>query len=1003
MADELRVEQLLDEIMDSERTPEEVCREFPELLPEVRKRWRQICATNAELNALFPTQGPEAGAEAPASLNLGTDLPRIPGYEVEAVLGRGGMGVVYKARHLRLKRPVAVKMLLAGAYADPQERARFQREAEAIAGLRHANVVQVYDVGDHEGRPYFTMEFVEGGGLDQKLAGTPQPAREAAALVATLAEAVEVAHQGGIVHRDLKPANVLLTADGTPKISDFGLARRLEGEAGLTQSGVIVGTPSYMAPEQAQGKTLAMGPAVDVYALGAILYEMLTGRPPFRGETASDTVFQVIYQEPVSPSRWNAKVPRDLETICLKCLHKDPQRRYVSAAALGEDLRRFLQGEAIAARPEGWRERLVRWLRRRPALVVAVMGILLLAVTLSGGGLWVRSERAAKGRAQEQLDRLDQESREQAFATRLDAIHLNRAAVVGGRYYRKPNKTRADREYEAAFREAGFGEVHDDPEVVGARVRASKIRASLVAALDDWTYCAAEAEDQRRQGWLLEVARRADLDPMGTRQRLRDPAAWKDRTALTELTASALATKASVELLVALGERLQDVGGNAIPFLKAVQQEYPGDFWANYTLGTALMAKNPKETIRFYQAALALRPGAVIVYNGLGWALMASDQLDEAIDRFQQALRIEPEFAMAHTNLGVALDAKGQRDEAIEHFQKAIAIDPKLATAHYDLGIALHTKGRKDEAIEHFQQAIVLDPTFPEAHNELGISLAEVGRRDEAIEQFQQAIAIDPRLIDAHCNLGLARLAQSRPPEAIEQFQQAIAIDPKLAQPHGELGRAFLAVGRFRAAQASTRRCLDLLPAEHPLRAPFTQQLQRCEYLLALESRLPAVLRGESKPTDATECLQFAELFRLKTQYAAAAQMFVAAFAEKPVLADNLEEGHRYNAACVASLAGCGRGEDAGQLTERERSGWRKQAHAWLRADLLAWRNKLESDGTKYSVLVRQALTHWHIDPDLEGLRESSALDKLPADEQKECLALWEEVATLLKRAEAVK
>ena len=295
-------------------------------------------------------------------------------------------------------------------------------------------------------------------------------------MLATLAEAVQVAHQGGIVHRDLKPANILLTADGTPKITDFGLARRLEGGASLTQSGAPVGTPSYMAPEQARGKTRALGPAVDVYALGAILYELLTGRPPFRGETAAETVLQVIYREPASPSQLNAKVPRDLETICLKCLHKDPQRHYPQAAALAEDIRCYLRGEAITARPESRLVRLARGMRRRPTLVVGLTASLLLATALVGGGLWVSLERAATERAQEQLARLDQAHRDQEFVARLDAIRLNRAAVVDGRF----NRAEADREYEVAFREAGLGEVGTDPAAVAAesRYRTSKQRWS---------------------------------------------------------------------------------------------------------------------------------------------------------------------------------------------------------------------------------------------------------------------------------------------------------------------------------------------------------------------------------------------------------------------------------------------------------------------------------------------------------------------------------------------
>ncbi len=283
MTDNPRLRQLLDELHDSHATPEEVCRSCPELLPEVRARWRAVCRVRAELDALFPTP-PVRGVGAPALLPASASLPQVPGYNVEAELGHGGMGVVYRAWHLRLHRRVALKMLLAGAHAQPAERERFLREAEAVAGLRHPNIVQVYEVGDVDGQSYFTMELVEGGSLAQQIQGVPQPVRKAAALVATLADAVHAAHQSGIVHRDLKPANILLTADGTPKVTDFGLARRLQGGGALTLSGVPMGTPSYMAPEQAQGQRDAAGPAADVYALGAILYELLTGRPPFRAD-----------------------------------------------------------------------------------------------------------------------------------------------------------------------------------------------------------------------------------------------------------------------------------------------------------------------------------------------------------------------------------------------------------------------------------------------------------------------------------------------------------------------------------------------------------------------------------------------------------------------------------------------------------------------------------------------------------------------------------------------
>jgi serine/threonine-protein kinase len=393
MTDDPRIRELLHELLNSQATPEEVCASCPELLPEVRDSWRDMRRVCAELDALFPVS-PEPGEGPPARTGEGTSLPRVPGYKVEAVLGYGGVGVVYRARQLRLNRPVALKMLLAGPFAQPEERLRFLREAEAVAALRHPHVVQIYDLGDADGRPYFTMELVEGGSLAAKIAGTPQPAGWAASLVATLAGAIHVAHQSGIVHRDLKPGNVLLTADGVPKVTDFGLARRLEDSGSLTLSGAPMGTPSYMAPEQARGDNRAIGPATDVYALGAILYDLLTGRPPFRGETATATLQQVVADEPVPPGRLNPAVPRDLETICLKCLHKEPSRRYASAQALADDLRRFERREPITARPVGPLEKAAKWVRRRPtAAALLAAGLLLLAGVLAAA-LWYVDDRA---------------------------------------------------------------------------------------------------------------------------------------------------------------------------------------------------------------------------------------------------------------------------------------------------------------------------------------------------------------------------------------------------------------------------------------------------------------------------------------------------------------------------------------------------------------------------------------------------------------------------------
>jgi serine/threonine-protein kinase len=311
---------------------------------------------------------------------------RVPGYEILSELGRGGMGVVYKARQVQLNRLVALKMILAGGHASAADLARFRREAEAVARLQHPHIVQIHEVGEAEGRPFFSLEYVAGGSLADKLDGTPLPPRQAAELIETLARAVQAAHERVIIHRDLKPANVLLTADGTPKLTDFGLAKRLDQEKGQTQSGAIVGTPSYMAPEQARGGSKAIGPAADLYALGALLYELLTGRPPFRAATAMDTIFQVLTEEPVPPCQLQSKVPRDLQTIALKCLAKEPGRRYLTAGELAADLRRWLGGEPIRARPVGRVERGLKWVRRRPAQAALLAVVLLVAI--GGAAVW---------------------------------------------------------------------------------------------------------------------------------------------------------------------------------------------------------------------------------------------------------------------------------------------------------------------------------------------------------------------------------------------------------------------------------------------------------------------------------------------------------------------------------------------------------------------------------------------------------------------------------------
>jgi hypothetical protein len=325
-------------------TPEELCPSDPSLQAELAAR----IARRQQMQVLFdspPILASDAAGARPTPV-----LPEVAGYEILEVLGHGGMGVVYKARQLGLNRLVALKMVLAGVNASPHELGRFRAEAEAVAQLTHPNIVQIFEIGEQNGCPYLALEYIAGGSLAAQLDGTPVVPRQAAQIVLALSRAMQHAHETGIVHRDLKPANVLLGADGVPKITDFGLAKRDSDHAhAQTQTGTIMGSPSYMAPEQAAGRTSEIGPATDIYALGVILYELLTGRPPFKGSTLMETIEQVRENDPAPPRFLQPKIPRDLETICLKCLEKSPRRRYESAADLGADLRAFLHDEPIRA------------------------------------------------------------------------------------------------------------------------------------------------------------------------------------------------------------------------------------------------------------------------------------------------------------------------------------------------------------------------------------------------------------------------------------------------------------------------------------------------------------------------------------------------------------------------------------------------------------------------------------------------------------------------------
>lgn len=769
MTNDPRVPQLLDELLASNATPEAVCKSCPELLPEVHKRWRRIRRLCADLDTLFPSHNEKAPPTE------GIDLPRIPGYEVEGVLGRGGMGIVFRARHLRLNRPVALKMVIGGTYAESRERARFQRETEAAAGLRHPNIVQVYDVGEVDGQPYFTMEFIAGPTLAQKLAATPQQVQQAARLVTTLAEAVQAAHTCGIVHRDLKPTNILLTDDGTPKITDFGLARRVTDAAGLTQSGFAVGTPSYMAPEQARGRVQAIGPEVDVYSLGAILYEMLTGRPPFRGETPAETVLQVMSQEPVPPSRLNISVPHDLETICLKCLSKEPSRRYRTAAELATDLSRFQRGEPILARPVGPIERLVKWARRHPSLAASLVSGMLLLNGIVAVVVSVLVDRSVLTRTVEaDLREVVEAEQRQAWDDARNALERARGRLGdGGPEDLRRRASQMDREltvvgklreireshweperdavrtprtiaaYESAFREAGVLDGSTDAGVIALRIRSTDIAPALLVALDDWA-----SRDDNQRDWLFEIARQ--VEPNLTSQRIRDPELWNDKHAIEQFALSAPLEDQSVPFLLLIARKIGSDKAKQLAFLKRVQLLHPTDFETNSMLAHLLVGmRNPTEGARYYQAAIATRPTVAWTHFNLGKALYDLGRMEDALAEMQIAVRLSPEAGFFRNYVSEVLVYLKRTDEAIQESRRASELEPHNALFLSTFGRCLAAKKKYDEALDVQRRAIALDPKCWQAHQELRDTFLELHQPEKACVAWREVLALEPSNLDA--------------------------------------------------------------------------------------------------------------------------------------------------------------------------------------------------------------------------------------------------------------
>jgi tetratricopeptide (TPR) repeat protein len=1022
------------------------------------------------------------------------------------------MGMVLRGCDPDLGRTLAVKVLRPEHRDDPGMLRRFVEEAQITGQLQHPGVVPVYELGRFaDGRPFFTMKLVRGQTLAELLAARANPGEGLERLllvVEQVCQTIAYAHACGVIHRDLKPSNIMVGAFGEVQVMDWGLAKRLHPRApdvprsadaatlsrdwrpadGLeTQAGLAVGTPAYMPPEQANGQGDRLDERADVFGLGALLCQVLTGQPPYVAASASEA-----YRLAADGDLRDALARLDgcgadteLVRLTKDCLQPEPADRPRDAGAVAERLAAYRAGvqerlrraereQAAAEARAADAQARARKERRRRRLATSVSYLVSLVAVVGLG----YQHLDQPWRVEEQSGKNDDAIVELRKAIELDPQNAQAHAKLGLALYEKGRLDEAIKVYRKAI-ELGptDAQVHNN---LGNALRRQQNLAAAVTAYREAIrlqpdYAAAYNNlgvALRGQGKLAEAEaafRQAiDLQP--------------DFASAYSNLGVALREQGKLAEAVAAYHKAIDLQPDHVRRASALQ---PDDAKAHYNLGNALRAQGKvAEAEAAFRAAIRLQQDFPEAHLNLGIALRQQGKLAEAVAAYREALRLKKDFPEAHSNLGNALARQGKLAEAVAAHREALRLDPNDAKAHSNLaelyratgdsakafplyvraldltkaargenhpdyaaslnnlaelykhmgdsakalpllerarditkkafgerhpayaaslnnlGNALLAQGDKEEAVATLREAIRLKPDYAEAHNNLGTALAEQKKLAEAVAAFRRAVEADPKLAKAHNNLGAALKAQGDLDGAVSAFRRAIDADPKLTQAHLGLGQALLSQARFPEAAEATRRGLGLLPDDHPLCPAATQQLRRCERLAALDARLPAVLVGTASALSAAERLELAWLCRQpgRQLYAASARFYTTAFTEQPRLASDLHLKHRYDAACAAALAGCGKGKDTSKLDDGERARLRKQALAWLEADLAAWakaRALAAVSSPTALAEVNRTLEGWRTDPALAGVRGAGALSKLPAAERAAWRKLWADLDAL--------
>jgi tetratricopeptide (TPR) repeat protein/serine/threonine protein kinase len=783
----------------------ELADDLPPLLATLRDLdtavddWKSICAA-PETGPLHPEP------QTPDSQPRGESLPMLSGqvgrYRILEQIGSGGMGTVYKARDTGLERLVALKV---PRFDGPQrEKAvavqRFLREARAAAQVRHPHVCPIFDVGEHEGTPYTVMAYIEGPSLATVLKQGRLDVPRAVELARKVALGLEAVHQQGIVHRDLKPANILLDPAGEPLLTDFGLARSEQDCERLTADGALLGTPGYMAPEQASLKLGPVGPWTDIYSLGVVLYRMLAGRLPFEGNLLT-VIDQIAHETPPPPSRFREDLDCGLERIVLKAIARQPGERYPSARAFAESLEQW----TVTAQPStGVQELVPTRASKRAATVVRTR-------TDDGEIMTVKVHHSAETAGDVRVtvrDRKGTARRQRRLTVSISLTFTLFLAVISAFLF---HSFAVHKERQAERQESR--KMQGDEAL---RARRQARREAARAAAKRYIALAEKVELDR----AIALCRAAlALDPKYAKAQNNLGIVLQKKGQLEQAIAcfeKALALDPKFALAHnALGNALQAKGqlDQAIACFEKALAIDPKFTLAHYNLGNALKVKGQLDrAIACYQRALTLDPRSAQVHVGLGTALHAKGQLEGAIACYRKALALDPKYALSQNNLGNALHELGRREEAIACYQKAIALDPKEVLAHNNLGIALQAKGRLDEAIACYRKAIALNPKLASAHNNLGVALKKKGRLDQAIAALNKAVRLDPKQPSARLVLGEVLLKKGKNELAITAFTTAIELDPKLAPAYYMRSIAYSNLGEESLAKEDHDKAIEIDP-----------------------------------------------------------------------------------------------------------------------------------------------------------------------------------------------